>query len=289
MKKVLITGSNGFIGRQLKVNLVKLGYEVEDFNTNEGSICNISDIEKINLGEIHHIFHLAAKTYVPESWNEPFNFYVVNSLGTLNILEVCRKFNISLTYISSYLYGNPEILPVSEEHELNPTNPYADSKFIAEHLCEFYSNEFNVNVSVIRPFNVYGKGQNEKFLIPYIIKQALFGTEIKVKDLYPKRDYIYLEDLIEAIILTMNNKSKYSVYNIGSGYSISVKQIIDIVQNILNINKKVISEQTVRKNELNNVIADITKANSELNWFPKYSLIEGLTEIIKDESLKNTK
>ena len=135
---------------------------------------------------------------------------------------------------------------------------------------------------IIRPFNVYGMGQNEKFLIPYIIRQALEDKEIKVKDLTPRRDYIYLDDLIDALMLTVESTNKFAVYNIGSGISFSVEEIINSVQKIVGTNKKVVSENMVRKNEINDVVADIGRANKELGWSPKTNFYEGMKKVIED-------
>lgn len=283
LKQVVLTGSNGFIGRRLKERLIELNYDVLELNSSNGDVTSIETLKNYNFEKISHIFHLAAKTFVPESWTHPGEFYKVNSFGTLNILEICKEYNIGLTFISSYIYGQPKSLPISETLAIAPNNPYAHSKYIAEQLCEFYSKEFNTNISIIRPFNIYGIGQNKKFLIPHIIDQALNNEVIKIKDLSPKRDYIYLEDLIDSILLTMNHTVNYSVYNIGSGYSISVKQIIEVIQKVLGIDKKVICEDVQRKNEMNDVVADITKANRELNWYPKYSFLDGIKQIIDYE------
>lgn len=286
MKKVLITGSTGFIGKKLKEKLLKQKYEVVEMSTSIGDITDISTFNNINLESISHIFHLAAKTFVPDSWIDTARFYDVNIMGTVNILEYCRKFDINLTFISAYLYGQPNVLPIIEEHIPKPNNPYGHSKYLAEQVCQFYSQEFQVKTTIIRPFNVFGIGQNSDFLIPHIINQAIYEKEIRVKDLIPKRDYIYIDDLIDAIIKTQMLEKNFSVYNIGSGHSVSVKEIIDIIQNILNIKKPVICENSIRRNEINDVVADISKAKIELNWFPKYSFKKGLKQIIDFERMR---
>jgi nucleoside-diphosphate-sugar epimerase len=281
LDQILITGSNGFIGKRLKEKLIALNYNIIELNSKDGDITNIDIVRKLDFRNISHVFHLAAKTFVPDSWIKPHEFYKVNSYGTVNIIETCKEYNISLTFVSSYIYGEPDSLPISENAHIKPNNPYAHSKFMAEQFCEFYAKEFNLNVTVLRPFNVYGIGQDNRFLIPHIIHQAIRNASIEVKDLAPKRDYVFLDDLIQALVLTIDNKRGYSVYNIGSGYSISVKEVIDIVQKVLNINKPVITEDKVRKNEISDVFADIRKANNELNWFPRYSFVDGINEIIK--------
>ncbi|AQR96986.1 NAD-dependent epimerase/dehydratase family protein [Clostridium saccharoperbutylacetonicum] len=286
MKKVIVTGSSGFIGKALTKKLYELNYEVIKLNSKTGDISDFSTFSKFDFTDINHIYHLAGKTFVPDSWENPLEFYKINAEGTLNILELCRKYKIELTYISAYVYGHQDFMPISEDVVVRPNNPYAHSKYIAEQLCEFYAYEYGVKVSVIRPFNVFGVGQNEKFLIPHIIKQALLEDNIKVKDLTPKRDYIYIDDLIDAIILTKHSKNNYNVYNIGSGYSISVKEIIDVVQEILDISKPINCENSFRINEISDVVANISRANLELNWFPQYSFIDGIREILKYEKEK---
>ena len=96
------------------------------------------------------------------------------------------------------MYGIPKKLPVSEDDDILPNNPYAHSKYLAEQLCEFYAKEFKLKITIIRPFNVYGIGQKEEFLMPLIIKQVLNDETIKVQNINPKRDYIYLDNLINA-------------------------------------------------------------------------------------------
>ncbi len=280
MKQVLLTGSNGFIGRKLKEKLIEMNYQVIEINSENGGVTNLKVLEGINYDNIVHVFHLAAKTFVPESWINPEEYYKINTMGTLNILGVCRKNKIKLTFISSYIYGEPEVLPISEMHTLNPSSPYAHSKYLAEECCEFYAKQFDTDIVVIRPFNIYGIGQSEHFLIPHIINQAINEKEIRVKDLTPRRDYIYLEDLIEVLILTLNIKKGYSVFNVGSGCSYCVKEIIDIVQKVLNTNKVVLSDDIIRTNEISDVVADITRVKESFDWHPKYSFVEGIQAIL---------
>ena len=282
MKNILITGSNGFIGSALSTQLEKMGFTIVTFNSVDGDISDFNFISKFENVRIDYIFHLAAKSFIPDSWNNPLKFYKTSILGTGNILEFCRVRNIPLTFVSAYLYGEPNQLPISENDKINANNPYAHSKFLAEELCKFYSENFNIKISIARPFNIYGKKQNENFLIPYIIKQLLVENEIKVKDLTPKRDYLYLDDLIAGLIKTMDCQHTFSVFNFGSSSSVSVKEIIETIQEIMGTNKKVIDEKIRRKNEIMDVVADIRKAKEELDWTPKISFKDGIKYIISD-------
>lgn len=244
---------------------------------------NVADrkaAEALPVEEIGHIIHLAGRTFVPKSWEEPARFIETNTFGTLNMLELCRKHQISMTYISAYIYGQPEKNPIKETDRINPNNPYAQSKYMAEELCEFYAKQFDVKVSVIRPFNVYGAGQKENFLIPQIIRHAMYEESIRVMDLSPMRDYIYLEDLLDAVYLTVKKAPEYDVFNIGSGISYSVGEVIDLVQEILGSSKRVECSNQTRKNELNNVVADISHAWDALGWKPAHTLRQGLEKMI---------
>lgn len=281
MGKIMVTGASGFLGKYLTRRLLLKDYDVVQITSKHGDIAGGNPLKNIDTSYISHVFHLAAKTFVPNSWENPESFYHVNVNGTKNVLEICRKNNISMTLVSAYLYGRTEKFPISESDAIVPNNPYAHSKYLAEQLCEFYAKEFGVKVTIIRPFNIFGYGQDENFLIPHVIKQAMNHAFIRVKDLYPKRDYIYVEDVVDALLLTLNPKNCFSVYNIGSGYSVSVRQIIDLIQENIGTKKEIVAENIVRPNEISNVIADISKANCELNWFPRHSFVSGLVETIR--------
>lgn len=282
MKNILVTGANGFIGTAVVNKLELDGFNVIKFNSSQGDISEYNFIKEYSDENISHIFHLAAKTFVPNSWNAPKEFYKTSLMGTENILEFCRDQNISLTFISSYLYGEPESLPISESSPIKSNNPYAHSKYLAEQLCKFYSEYYDVKVTIVRPFNIYGKKQSDIFLVPHIISQVLNNEVIKVQNLQPKRDYLYLDDLIEGLVKTINSKQNFSIYNFGSGYSISVKEIIDTIQLVANTNKKIISQENERKNEIMDVVADISKAKLDLNWNPTTSFETGIKKILED-------
>lgn len=284
MKTFLVTGSYGFIGRHLKRALLAQGNRVLEHNSEDGDISVCDCVERYQDVDIHHVFHLASRTFVPGSWERPVDFYRTSIIGTQQILELCRKKCISLSYVSAYIYGLPKALPIREDCFPEPNNPYAHSKYLTEQLCEFYADNFKLKIGVARPFNIYGPGQSGEFLIPHIIRQAINEDTIQIKDLRPKRDYLYIDDLIEGLLLMANGSYDYEIINFGSGIEYSVDEIINIVQKSAGVSKKVQSDEITRKNEIPSVRADITKARRLLGWSPKYSMEQGISTIV--ESMK---
>ena len=284
MSKVLVTGASGFIGRALVSRLNAHGWDVESLDSAVGDIANQETLAKFAHYDIAHVFHLAGKTFVPDSWDDPQAFCQTNVLGTVNVLEFCKKKHIPMTYVSAYVYGHPDRLPIAEDSEIRPSNPYALSKRLAEEVSEFYASAYDLTVTTIRPFNVFGIGQAKHFLIPAIIDQVLdAGKEIVVKDLVPKRDYVYLEDLVSALMSTLNMPGGYSAYNIGSGISLSVQEVIEIIQDVAGTKKQIVCDRVMRTNELMDVFADISKAGRELGWQPEHSFRTGIERIINSK------
>jgi len=279
--RILITGFSGFIGSYLTKKLQELQHELILCDLSNGiNICNWDEIKDIK--NLDFVVHLANLSYVPASYQEPKKFYEVNYMGTLNMLELCRLNNAKLIYFSSYMYGNPQYQPIDEQHPIQAYNPYSQTKVICESLCEGYNRDFMVPVTIFRPFNIYGKGQNSDFLIPTIIKQAKSG-KIIIKDDRPKRDYIHVNDIVEAVSSAMfikNERSNYQIFNLGTGKSNSVKDVIDIVCQLYNHTIEYQCTNEIRQNEVLDTIADISKIKNNLGWEPKISLFEGLKSMI---------
>jgi UDP-glucose 4-epimerase len=211
--RVLLTGSSGFIGGFLKSALLKRNFEVRTFDQESGDIKKWDDLKDISVDVI---YHLAAITYVPFSFENPRVTYETNVVGTLNILELCRLNTVKkLIFTSAYVYGYPKHLPINEEHPVNPTNPYMHSKLIGEEMCQKYSELYGIPCTVIRPFNIYGEGQDERFLIPTILKQAGRNGTIVLENPEPKRDFLYVGDLVDAHLKAAENNSKFDIFNIG--------------------------------------------------------------------------
>lgn len=281
--KILITGHSGFIGSYLQKKLEKTEHELILVDIANGT--NICDWQQVKQYEgMDVIVHLANLSFVPASYEQPKKFYETNYLSTLNMLELCRLNNAKMVFFSSYIYGHPQYQPIDENHPTQAFNPYAQTKVICESLCEGYNRDFKVPITIFRPFNIYGTGQNPDFLIPSIIQQAKTG-KIVIKDDRPKRDYIHVEDIVDAIITaieTENADKSIQKYNLGSGLSYSVKEIVDMVRGLFDTEIEYICTHEIRPNDVMDTIADISKIQNELHWKPSISILEGLKKMVSE-------
>ncbi len=278
---VLVTGATGFIGRPLLARLQADGLNVVGIGSAQGDIGNPQTLHALRGRRIGHVVHLAGRTYVPESWTDPQGFLETNLRGTLNVLEFCRESSASLTFLSAYLYGVPDRLPIAEDAPRRPNNPYALSKHLAEEACRFYANHYGLAVTVLRPFNVYGPGQPERFLVPTVLRQVLQTQAIEIQDATPRRDWLFVDDLVDAIVAVGRNPTGYNVYNLGSGVSHSVAELIKIAQDVAKTDLPVRSKAVARDNEIDDTVADIEKARAGLQWAPRISLTEGIQRCLE--------
>ncbi|MDE3059514.1 MAG: NAD-dependent epimerase/dehydratase family protein [Pseudomonadota bacterium] len=278
MTDVIVTGASGFIGRALVRRLERDGLDVLALRRDAGDIADAATWR--DLPKTKTVMHLAGRSYVPDSWKEPYDFLRANVIGTGQALSYCQRHGAKLILASAYVYGVPERLPLSENHPMHPNNPYALSKRMAEELCEFACRFQGVAAAVLRLFNVYGPGQRPEFLIPTILSQLCTGRDIRVMDLTPRRDYVYVEDVADAFVQAAKLPPGCHVFNIGSGRSHSVQEIIDTLQRVAGTALPVVSENAVRPQEIPDVVADISRAKEILGWSPRRSLEQGLKELL---------
>jgi len=286
-KRILITGASGFVGRHLAEELGRDGAEVVTLDAREKYSVDVRDWQGVRafeskLGKLDLVYHLAALMFVPYSFESPRETYEVNVLGTLNVLELCRAHNVEkVVFASSYVYGHPEYLPVDEEHPLNPTSPYARSKVMGEGLCRAYYEDYGLKCIILRPFNIYGEGQSDSFLIPSILKQLVSG-EIELMDPEPRRDFLYISDTIEAYMKAgQYADSAFEIFNIGSGVSYSVDSIASRIMETWGQEVKVRYKNDRRRAEIMDVVSSIQKAKEKLGWEPKVTIDEGLRRYVQ--------
>lgn len=281
MARILVTGATGFVGKHLVPQLSAIGHDIIEANSQSGDVAAGSTWSRFPSVEV--VIHLAGKSFVPDSWVDPGAFINCNLLGTVAALNYCKANNARLIFLSSYLYGNPQTLPIPETARLVATNPYALSKKLSEEVCHFYACKFGLDIVILRPFNVYGSGQRGYFLIPSIIRQASAGEVIRVKDLEPRRDYVFINDLVDVIAKAVDLRNGINVLNVGSGVSNSVAELIQIIQDLKQTHLRVSSSEERRKDEVMNTVADITRVNRALGWAPKWTLIEGIRAMLLEE------
>jgi nucleoside-diphosphate-sugar epimerase len=275
MRKIWITGGGGFVGGALTRLLTSKSFEIID--TGGINTLNLCEWESVkNLPKQETIIHLAGKSFVPDSFKDPLSFYNNNILSTLNILEKAKIDGSKVIFFSTYVYGSPLYLPINENHVKSPQNPYTQSKLICEDLCEAYNRDFGVPITIFRPFNIYGPGQHSSFFIPTIISQ-INNTIIYLNDSRPKRDFIYIDDVIEAVFRSIDNDDNlFRIYNLGSGVSTSVKDIVNMIILFSQSKARASFSDQVRQGEILDTVADISKIKAELDWEPKMPLDKGL-------------
>lgn len=281
-KRILLTGSEGFVGKNLAQELRRQGAKVLTLIDRDGQRIDIRDWQKIReIRNLDMVYHLAATTGIPFSFENPRETYEVNVLGTLNILELCRLRSIKkVVFASAYVYGNPQYLPIDEKHPLRPANPYAMSKVLAENLCRAYCEDYGLECIVLRAFNIYGKGQIDSFLIPSILKQ-LVNRKIELLDPAPRRDFLNIIDAVNAYIKAGEyDGSGFEIFNIGSGVSHRVSDVVDLILKISGTKCSVVYRNERRKNEVTDTVADISKAKRLLKWEPSIALKDGLKNMI---------
>lgn len=279
--KIAVSGSEGFIGSYL-VRELRTHLDIEIISMDLINGFDICDWDQIKDVKADIYIHLANKSFVPDSYNSPREFYDVNINSTLNILELARINKAKVIYLSSYVYGHPIYLPIDEKHPVKAFNPYAQTKVICEEMCEGYSRDFYVPIIVFRPFNIFGHSQNDSFLIPTIIKKMIDG-KVDIKDIRPKRDYIHVLDVVSAIVHMLEYKpvNNYEVYNLGSGISYSVSEVIETISRCMNKDIPVESLNEFRPNEILDTVAEMTKLK-DTGWNLKYTFEEGINLMIKD-------
>ena len=277
---VAVTGSRGFLGHHLVKSLKKRRIKVIEIDVSLGiDIISLSDLEK--LPPFNLLIHLAAKTYVPDSYTKSLEFFHTNVSGTINCLEICKRNKANIIFTSTYVYGKPHYLPVDESHPTSLWNPYAASKIIGEQLCTSYSQDFEVDACILRIFNMYGPGQNNRFLIPKIINGILKG-ELSLENSSSKRDYIYVLDVVKAIERCLSIKHQgVCTYNVGSGTSHSVSEVVNIVKNTLRADMNVTYQNLERQSDVPNVVAEISKIKRELGWFPRFDIERGIQHSLR--------
>ncbi len=307
--KVLVTGADGFIGSHLVEKLLSLGYKVralsyynsfnywghleefyreypEQLEVVSGDVRDPGLCRKICEG-IEVVFHLAALIPIPYSYIAPHSYVQTNVEGTLNMLVAARDLGVRrfVHASTSEVYGTAQYTPIDEKHPLNPQSPYAATKLGADKMALSFYMSFDLEVVVVRPFNTYGPRQSARAVIPTVILQALEGNQIKLGNVDTARDFNYVSDTVEGIILAgLSDNLLGEEVNIGSGKAYKVREIVELVGQILRKDLIIQTDpERLRpdKSEVRLLLCSSDKLRSACGWEPKVSLKEGLERTIE--------
>lgn len=306
-KRILLTGGAGFIGSHIAEDFVKNGYYVkilDDFsNSNVNNILglfnyrnfklirgSVTDMELIRkaTSDVDIIFHLAAQIHVDRSIIEPRHTFEVNTFGTLNMLDAALENNVELLVYasSSEVYGSAKYVPMNEDHPLNPASPYAASKAAADRLCFSYYNTYKLPVVVVRCFNTYGPRQRDwgyASAIPKFIRRVLSNLPpVIYGDGEQTRDYMYIKDAVNAYKLILKSYENVvgKAVNFGTGTEVTILELANKILDLCGNNKTPI-HVAPRSGEVRRLCADISLARKELDFVPRYTVEDGLKELIQ--------
>jgi UDP-glucose 4-epimerase len=277
MDSILVTGSLGFIGREIIKKITKTKIITDSNNSKRINLQNINEVLEIDPADT--VIHLAGKTPKRElKWND---YFENNVFGTLNILEYCIKKNVKkLIYVSSYVYGNPEYCPIDESHPVNPHNAYSKSKFLGEQLCKFYCDNSDLSVIILRPFNIFGESMNDGFLLTNLANAIKTRKKITIINKNSKRDFLHIDDFVECVLKAIDYDTKFDIFNVGTGISFSFDEIIEKIEFYTSkkINLEFFDDQKIF---IEDIKADISKIRKKINWIPKVKFDEGLKKMLK--------
>ena len=309
MKKVLVTGADGFIGSHLAESLLEEGYEIKaftmynSFNTwgwldtlakekleqieiFSGDIRDPNGVREAIKG-VDTVFHLAALIAIPFSYHSPDSYVDTNIKGTLNVLQAARELGTERIMITSTseVYGTAKYVPIDEKHPFQGQSPYSATKIGADRLAESFYRSFNLPVSIVRPFNTYGPRQSARAVIHTIVSQLLAGRkEIKLGSLTPTRDFNYVKDTAAGFIaIAKSDQTIGEEINIATQREISIGELAnEIIRQINPAARIVCDEQRLRpeKSEVNRLLGSNEKIKRLTQWKPSYTFEQGIQETI---------
>lgn len=309
MRKILVTGSDGFIGSHLTEELVKKGYDVKAFvyynsfntwgwlDTLPRSIMEQVEVFQGDIRDPHGVkeamkdcdavFHLAALIAIPFSYHSPDAYVDTNIKGTLNVLQAAKELGTDRVLVTSTseVYGTAKYVPIDEKHPYQGQSPYSATKIGADRLAESFYRSFSLPVSIVRPFNTYGPRQSARAVIPTIIMQLLSGKEeIQLGSLSPTRDFNYVKDTVQGFIEIYKSKRTIGQeINIATGQEISIGKLANELITQINPKARIIcDEQRLRpeNSEVERLLGCNKKIMELTEWKPQYTFEQGLMETI---------
>ena len=313
MKKILITGADGFIGSHLTEALVRAGHDVRAFvlynSFNSWGWLDRCDADvkgrfEIFAGDVRDpygvrtamkgcdaVLHLAALIAIPYSYHSPDTYVDTNIKGTLNIVQAARDLGVGkvVQTSTSEVYGTARFVPITEEHPLQGQSPYSASKIGADQIAMSFHASFGTPVTLLRPFNTYGPRQSARAVIPTVITQIASGKRsIKLGAVHPTRDFSYVADTVAGFVAALgSDRCIGEVINLGSNFEFSIGDTAHAIAEVMGTSIEIITDsQRLRpdKSEVERLWASNTKAHDLLGWQPQYGgrdgFMRGLTETV---------
>jgi NAD dependent epimerase/dehydratase len=308
-RSVLVTGAGGFIGSHLAERLVREGARVRAFlrytsRDDRGWLDALepsveAEIEAV-LGDLRDVesvaavvrgsevvFHLGAQIAIPYSYVNPRDFFETNVMGTLNVATAARAAEVGrVVHVStSEVYGSARVVPITEDHPLEPQSPYAASKLAADKLMDAFHRSYGVPVTIVRPFNTYGPRQSARAIVPTVISQALAGGTLRLGSLHPRRDLTYVTDTVAGFVAAARAPDAVGrTIQLGTGHDVSVGDVVELVGEALGRRLEVeLDPARVRPpdSEVQRLISAPRLAGELLGWAPEVQLGDGLARTIE--------
>ncbi|MEQ9303798.1 MAG: NAD-dependent 4,6-dehydratase LegB [Marinoscillum sp.] len=308
-KKVLVTGADGFIGSHLVELLLESGYQVRAFcfynsfnswgwldSLSKDALDNVEvftgDIRDPNgvreaMKGVDEVFHLAALIAIPFSYHSPDSYIDTNVKGTLNVLQAARDMGVQrlLVTSTSEVYGTAQFVPITEAHPRQPQSPYSASKIGADCIAESFYRSFDLPVTIVRPFNTYGPRQSARAVIPTIITQLLNGKEeIKLGDITPTRDLLYVKDTVNGFLAISKCKELIGEdVNIATKSEISIGELASEIIKQINPEARIITDNErlrPEKSEVFRLYGSNDKLLDYTAWRPEFDLAMGINQTI---------
>lgn len=292
-KNILITGGLGFIGGHL-ANEIKESCNLtltthrkieEGFNSVdkkekiiELQLQNADVLNKI-LNNIDLVFHTAAEIPYPNTKTNPSDMYKANILGTLSLLEACRKNDVGIVYSSSMaVFGKPKYLPVDEQHPQDPTTYYGATKLGGEYYCSVYNELYGMDTRILRYSSVYGPGMDRRWVVSIFLMQAMEGKPLILHGKGESTgDFVFVDDVVQANLYAATKKEAMGEdFNIGSGIETSIRDLANQVIN--NTKSGTVTLNPSEKETIKRFIFDISKAEKELGYHPNFNLTDGIKQ-----------
>ncbi|QSR32878.1 NAD-dependent dehydratase [Nocardioides sp. S5] len=308
-KKVLVTGSDGFIGSHVVERLLAHGAHVRAFclynsfsstgwleeseafqqalrdGQAEIVLGDVRDAEHVMSAatDVDVVLHLAALIAIPYSYVAPRSYVDTNITGTLNVLEAVRRHGTPrlVNTSTSEVYGTPDSVPITEAHALRGQSPYSATKIGADKLCESYALSFDLPVTILRPFNTFGPRQSARAVIPTVLSQLLAGAEsLRLGAVSPKRDFTFATDTAEGFVRAATAPlAPGETVQLGTGRTVSVGEVVEMCKTITGNDAEVLTDEARLRpdgSEVEILLSDPSRAKELLDWTPEVSLEDGL-------------